>query len=522
MDRVALYLRVSMEDQDVSQGARDESNSIGSQRALLRDFVDRRPEFRGCHLTEFCDDGYSGTNFERPAVKALLEQAGKKQIDCMIVKDFSRFGRDYLTVSDYVDQIFPFLGIRFISVNDGYDSVDYQGTTSGVDMAFRNVVYAYYSKDISEKEKTAKRTKASRGAYLASFAPVGYRKDSHDKNHLVVDPEGADIVGRIFHLAGAGIPVVVIARIFSSEGIPTPSVLKKSQGFQHKWWESIHGESLWDTSTITRILRDERYLGKNVYGKRTRLEVGNYKGRRQDRDNWIIVPDCHEPIVTEEEFQLAQDMLKDYTKAGRRRPVSHLFRGKVRCGGCGYALVREGKEQSRYRCVTSKRTSRFPCISGSVSEAWLAGIVWAALGVYCDTVLEKKVCMDRQERGAAGDAIRKQIRSCRSASQSLDEQKAVLYEQMLDGELDRQQYLQKRTILTEKQDHIKLQIQKLEEKMTEQEQQKKEIPPDSMINLYLHAEKLTREIVDAFVDCIYVYGDERIHIDWRFQMEGIS
>ena len=176
MDRVALYLRVSMEDQDVSQGARDESNSIGSQRALLRDFVDRRPEFRGCHLTEFCDDGYSGTNFERPAVKALLEQAGKKQIDCMIVKDFSRFGRDYLTVSDYIDQIFPFMGIRFISVNDHYDSATCKGMTSGLDMAFRNVLYGYYSQDLSLKIKSAKRTKAENGEFLSSFAPLGYQK----------------------------------------------------------------------------------------------------------------------------------------------------------------------------------------------------------------------------------------------------------------------------------------------------------------------------------------------------------
>ena len=163
----------------------------------------------------------------------LLEKAKAKEINCVIVKDFSRFGREYIVVSDYIDQILPFLGIRFISVNDGYDSALANGATSGVDVAFRNIIYGYYSRDLSEKVKSAKRTKALKGDYLSPYAPIGYRKAENDKNKLVIDEESAVVVKRIFRMAGMGMKIAQIAKILNAENVPTPRESKNKQGIYH-------------------------------------------------------------------------------------------------------------------------------------------------------------------------------------------------------------------------------------------------------------------------------------------------
>ena len=171
-----LYLRISVEDMDHNGEDKDESNSIVNQRELLRRYVEDTPELGRYQVMELCDDGYSGTSMERPGMEKLLDMAKKGQVGCILVKDFSRFGRDYLTVSDYVDQIFPFMGIRFISINDNYDSAKCNGATSGVEIAFRNVIYGYYSQDLSVKVRNGKRTKAQSGKFMSPFAPRRHRK----------------------------------------------------------------------------------------------------------------------------------------------------------------------------------------------------------------------------------------------------------------------------------------------------------------------------------------------------------
>lgn len=220
---IVLYIRISVEDEESREGIRDESNSVSNQRDLLRRFIEQSPEFEGVEVMELCDDGFSDTSMERPNMQKFLQKSKAKEIDCIIVKDFSRFGRDYITVSDYVDQIFPFLGIRFISINDDYDSAKMNGKASGVDIAFRNVIYSYYSKDLSLKVKSGLQTKARKGDFLSPFAPIGYRKDEKDKNRLVADRDSAGIVRRIFELAGAGMTVVEITRLFNAEKVPPPA-----------------------------------------------------------------------------------------------------------------------------------------------------------------------------------------------------------------------------------------------------------------------------------------------------------
>jgi len=281
-----LYLRISVEDMDHNGEDKDESNSIVNQRELLRRYVEDTPELGRYQVMELCDDGYSGTSMERPGMEKLLDMAKKGQVGCILVKDFSRFGRDYLTVSDYVDQIFPFIGIRFISINDNYDSAKCNGATSGVEIVFRNVIYGYYSQDLSVKVRNGKRTKAQSGKFMSPFAPIGYQKAPENRNQLVVEPEGAAIVRRIFRMAGEGMSVMQILRVLNRERIPTPSQLKNRHGEFHKWWVGVGDNKVWDGSIVVNILRDERYLGKNVYGKHYRPVVGDYRTKKSSRETF--------------------------------------------------------------------------------------------------------------------------------------------------------------------------------------------------------------------------------------------
>ena len=518
---IILYLRLSVEDIKARNGERDESNSIANQRDLLHDFVDGCSEFEGSTVMELCDDGYSGTNLNRPSIQKLLQMAKANAVDCIIVKDFSRFGRDYLTVSDYVDQIFPFLGVRFISVNDGYDSADYNGMTSGVDVAFRNVVYAYYSKDISQKVRSGKRTRAKSGKYMSSFAPIGYRKDRKDKNHLVIDEESAEIVRRIFRLAGAGMSVIKIVKLFNAERVSTPSELKNAQGLYHKWWDGVGSEKLWDTTTVTNILRDERYLGKNVYGKRHRPEVGNYLTVKSRKSDWIIVEDCHEPLITPEEFQMAQAMLKEFTEENPMIPQKHLFSGKLRCGVCNYSLQRKTKPTPRYSCTTKYRTEAFDCMKGYIAEADLAEVVYQAIVLYCNALLDEQKRIKKAAKAAGTPNLQKQLTEYQAAFDSFDEQKAILYEKKNDGIITQQQYIAKRDALTVQQEELRRDMDVLNEKLLDLKRQKtSKIPQPEILTAYLQADHLTREMVISFVDCIYVYSDKSIHIEWLFDEKG--
>lgn len=162
----AIYLRISSEDVDLKTGEKDESESISNQRRLLRDYVSAHADLSGSEILEFCDDGWSGTNFERPAIKELLEQIKRGKINCIVVKDLSRFGRDYITVGDYISRVFPFLGVRFISVNDGFDSINPQDIDS-LDTSFRTLIYDLYSRDLSRKVRSARKARAERGAFLS-------------------------------------------------------------------------------------------------------------------------------------------------------------------------------------------------------------------------------------------------------------------------------------------------------------------------------------------------------------------
>lgn len=518
---IILYIRLSVEDEDSREGIKDESNSVTNQRDLLRQYVESCREFHGCEIIELCDDGYSGTNMQRPNMQKLLQKARAKEIDCIIVKDFSRFGRDYITVSDYVDQIFPFLGIRLISVNDGYDSADMGGKTSGVDIAFRNVIYGYYSQDLSLKVKSGKRTKALRGDFLSPFAPIGYRKSKDNKNQLVIDEDSAGIVRRIFQLAGIGMSTLEIARLFNWEKVPTPRAIKNRQGYHHKWWIGVEGTDLWDHSMITRILRDERYLGTVIYGKRYRQQVGAHKTLKNSKSDWIIVEKKHEPLVTKEEFQAAQNHLAEFMEKESIQPDVTLFTGKIRCGHCGYTMLRRSAPTPRFYCSTKDKAAGYGCMKGNIRESEIADVVLSAIHAYIRVLLDEKSLLIEAGSGGRISKLQKQILTYKAICNGIAEEKAQWYDAMADGKINREQYQQKREKLSEEQTCTKRRANQLETQLMElQNKLSAARQGESRVLEYLQADTLTRQMVVDFVDCIYVYHDGSLHIDWTFREKG--
>lgn len=325
--QVAAYLRLSKEDHK----GKSESNSITAQRALLRKFA--AENFSDYDLLEFCDDGYTGTNFERPGMRQMLECVKSSKVNCILVKDFSRFARDYIALGSYLEQIFPFMGVRFISVNDNYDSEAYQGRVTDIDINFKNLLYDLYSKDLSQKVRASLAVKKGQGKYVSANSPFGYEKDPKDRHALLVAEDEAEVVRRIFALTLEGYTSVEIARLFNQALVKTPIEFKIEKGRTSR--EPKGGKFLWGSSTICQILRNEVYIGNIAQNKYKKDFVGG-KNHLTPREEWAISYSHHEPIIDREAFYKVQKMRG--RKRGRQHMPSHPLTGMLVCGCCNKNL----------------------------------------------------------------------------------------------------------------------------------------------------------------------------------------
>ena len=255
---IGKYIRLSDADRDLMRkDGKTESESVTHQKALIQNFISQDKDLKDCEQYEFFDDGFSGTNFNRPSFEKLIGEIRKGKINCVIVKDFSRFGRDYIELGDYLERIFPFMGVRFISINDHYDSLDYKGTTGGLDVVMKNIVYDYYSKDLSAKVKTAKRAKMKKGLYIGGHIPYGYRQSAKDRRRIEIDPEAAEIVREIFDLALSGMKTTDIAKTMNEKGYDMPSVYYRKKHPKSKKFGNVTELCCWSDCSIIRILQNK-------------------------------------------------------------------------------------------------------------------------------------------------------------------------------------------------------------------------------------------------------------------------
>ena len=518
MEYLAMYLRLSIED----EGDKDESNSISNQRKQIYEYIHHDSELSRYEVVEFCDDGYTGTNMERPGMQKMLKEVKANNIRCIIVKDMSRFSRDYIEMGTYLNQIFPFMGIRFISINDHYDSRGHHGNTIEIDTAFQTLLYDLYSKDVSVKVKASFENKCASGEYVFGQVPFGYEKSKEVKNAVVVNEDEAVIVRYIFSLAMQGKSSTQIARQLYEESIPTIMQMRKSEKVYSDG--KVHS---WSATSVRRILNDRFYLGEMAYGKSVRKSVGSKNGIAVPKEEWKVIPNHHEALITEEIFEQVSSFRPEVST--KRNREKHPLTGKVYCGGCGYSLnYKPLRGKNRYR--------RFECRKHALLK-----IPECCTYMRADLLEETVLLMLNKELMLRGNAMKQknnltsfQKASIVSLKKKQEEYRAEikqarakkdgLYEKYALGELVKEEYQKRANELTEQ---IALLSVKMEETASkravmESEYQKAEEDMKQIIR-HSHIEELTQEVVDTFIRKVYAYKDKRVEIEWNFSMDsGIS
>ena len=516
----AKYIRLSSEDDDLGKGGKIESNSVTNQRNLLNAFISRTPELADSSVIEFCDDGWSGKNFERPAVQEMIAQARAGKIQCIVVKDLSRFGRDYLTVGNYISCVFPFLGVRFIAVNDGFDSIR-PADVDSLETSFKTLLYDLYSRDLSRKVRSAKKFRAQRGDFLSPFAPYGYVKDPADKARLVIDPAAAEIVRRVFHLAADGHSAGQIAMLLNREVVPTPMLYKRAAGCSRTHWPSIAENNFWTDTAVVKILRDERYTGKNIFGKRIRDRVGDTHTVKVNREDWIAVENTHEGIVTREEFDRAQTAMREFVEHGELKKRDWPLRGKVRCGVCGHAMSYKLGRQMYFYCDTPRYNDSFTCVK-QVQGADILEVISDGLRVQAQTAVELSRLWEEQHHKQKKDtaSVKKDLAGLREAHQRLSQQISSLYESFALGEIGKAEYLAAKASAVKQRDNTAARISELEAAL-------ENLGADgnlqngfvSTFGKYLDVKEITSEITAEVLKEVLVYPGNRFEIIWNCREE---
>ena len=372
--RIAVYIRLSSADEDTGR-AKDESNSVKGQRNIINYFLDNHSELSNYPRTEFVDDGFTGTNTNRPAFQRMIADIKAGKYFCCITKDFSRFSRDYIEWGDYLEYLFPFLGVRYISINDNYDSKDYKGTTGGIDVIMRAIIYDAYSKDLSLKVKSGK-AQARKKGHRNGFPAYGYKRDPNRKGMDIIDPEAAAVVRRIFTATIDGMKIGEIAQMLNDENIPTPSMYFRMKNPGNRKFHNTSSKQRWDYGVVRDILNRYTYTGAAVGGLREQLFPCKRSSVKKSREEWIIVPNMHEAIITTEEYELAQ-MTRKKIKMPQRKTILFPLKSVVICANC---LRRMDKMPSKvFFCKYRSHEGDEECKNSHIQEPKLEQIVFQAI-----------------------------------------------------------------------------------------------------------------------------------------------
>ena len=517
--RIAIYIRLSMADEETGR-SRDESNSVVNQRSLIHRFLDNNEELCNYPRTEFVDDGFTGTNTDRPAFQRMINRIRDGQFNFCISKDFSRFSRDYIEMGDYLECLFPFLNVRYISINDNYDSRDYKGTTGGLDVVMRTIVYDAYSKDLSMKERTGKLQSRKKGRRAAGDPPFGYMKDPDNKAMNIIDPEASVIVRRIFDEALAGKKPGDIARGLNEDGVITPGRYFREKYPDNKRFGNISERQAWDYYKVHVILRRLTYTGAAVGGLRKQLMPCKKVTTQVSREDWVVVPDMHEAIITAEEYEQAQQVIGS-GEAHNKNIVMYPMRSLIYCGYCGRHMIRY-KATKRFNCPYGRNGGNGECKGHrSPVESEIEKIVFQAIRDF--------ISMSEGKRRSDRNRIKKNRSETKSRKLSIGEletritvlkhDKLALYEKYCDGDMDKMAYLHEKgaidTTLRECEESIKSHKAEIEDSMGEETLISSEA--DAVCEAFKDVNELTYDMAHAFVEKIIVYRDDRLDIVWRFK-----
>lgn len=516
--RIAVYIRLSNADEETGS-KKDESNSVVHQRMLLNRYLDQNADLASFPRTEFVDDGFSGTNTDRPSFQRMIRQVKQGEINLICVKDFSRFSRDYIEIGDYLECLFPFLRVRFISVNDGYDSYDYKGTTGGLDVVMRNIVYAAYSKDLSAKVRSAKTQRRKKGHYVDGQVPMGYRRDPADKHTLLIDEEAAAIIRRIFRMAAEGTGVTEIAKTLNEEGVPSPSQYRKLKGPKTR---QDYGalDPKWSYSSVHEVLIRYSYTGALVADTKLRTAPCSKKFRKQPREKWFVKEGDHPAIISAEEYEKAQEIFKPMRK-GKKDPKDYPLRSLVRCGSCGRIMKRRVKGYG-FACRFRFDSENSDCLkTGFETERDLEGIVFRAIQMYIIGIeANEKDAQDFRSRKASSlQSLLEQLSSLQKREEHIKAGKLRQYESYAAGDITRDVYQRNKSSADEQLSAIHEEIGQCERSMAELEHRlpEEKSMEQELADRFKGQEELTNEMALAFIDAVYILPGSQVEIRWKFK-----
>ncbi len=518
--KAALYVRLSNED----NGGKG-TDSIHNQLELLLNFAEG---IENIEIVEtYTDNGRTGTDFDRPEWERMLQDVKAQRVNCIIVKDLSRFARNYLEAGDYLEKIFPFLGVRFIAVNDQFDSEAIIFKEKDLITEFKNIANDYYSKDISKKIMASFHTKKGQGQFIGSMAPYGYILQ---ENHFVIDEPAAAVVRRIFSMKMQGKSFHEIAKELNQEEIPSPSRYAGERGVK-KYKGCSH--ILWQPQAVSRIIYNRVYVGDLVQGKYNRSIYSKEKQGKRKEEVWEIAKDAHPAIVDRESFDSIQKMREKNRKTWQDKQgetgYENILEGILVCGICHHVLrrnkdVRKGKAQYYFYCGSAYNYSQVKCDTSSIADYKIFDTVFQQIKLQIDLAVEAKAVieqMKKSSRCALQLKRRKQERV--QAKEELGRYiylKTNIYEDMKQGILTKEEFL----VAKEK---YALRIAELEEELNKKEKELEDFEQcmngsNRWMKAFLHfqgAEELTRDMAVELLEKVEMFGDKRVHIKFRFRNE---
>ncbi len=522
---VAVYLRLSRDDEDIDGSTKSESNSISSQRELVRSYIREHDDMELFDI--YVDDGYSGANFDRPEFKRMMADIEAGNVNCVIVKDLSRLGRDYIEAGRLIQKTFPAFHVRFIAITDHFDSQTADTNTKSLVLPVKNFINDSYCRDISGKVKSHQQTKREQGKFIGAFTVYGYRKSAEDKNKLCLDDYAAEIVRKIFAWKREGMSTQAIAQRLNELGILSPLEYKKSRGEKFSTGFRTNLTAKWSAVAVKRILTNEIYTGVMVQGKNEKVNYKVKKTVAKPQEEWVRVEGTHEAIISREDFETVQNLLKVDTKAKAGSSCSHLFSGLLFCGDCKEPMTRRVnryKGISKVYFICSTRNKGKGCTRHSILEDDLKEIVFRTLQVHVSVFLD--VCSQLahiQEMEVNFEEVARFDREIERLHKEQDkylELRMGLYEDLKSGLLTETDFKNFRAIYEKQYEETKSALQKQEDMI--KQLFRNGVASGVKLERFKEAMKLTtldRDTLLCFVSRIEVYEEKKVYVEFRGKEE---
>ena len=525
----AIYARLSVEN----SGKDDDGNSLQNQIAVCEDYLDGCPYLRLAEV--YSDNGRTGTVFDRPAWNRLMDDVRTGKVQCIVVRDLSRFGRDYVETGNYLEKIFPALGTRFISVKENFDNFTCGNAMESLSVSLQNLVNAIYSRDISKKVSTALRAQMETGSFRNRNLPYGYLWNE-DKTAYVVDEEAAAVVRQIFEWKLREVSVYTIVERLKAGGIESPERHKRRAGTRNGG--NIQGEG-WCPSTIQGILQNRAYIGEMICGK---SETALYKGLKKritEMDKWIVVPDAHPPIVSVSDFEAVERQMREDSahretamewSADIRAGMIDLFAGKIFCADCGKRMYYKRQRicgcknvtfRGVYDCSTHVRRGHATCFNHFIRQDALNEKVFNAIRDQLQVALDYERLLLAMRGGSGEASVREKhkaaVASVKLRLNALKKKRAGLYESYVEGILNDEEYAFAKQTYEEQYEALS---RLLDEAVERRERFLESISPDNkwltMMRCVAGMTGLTQELVDAMIEKVLVYGGSRIEVVFNY------